>query len=74
MPYSLSFVVSDFYGLGVRDREDAWQDGHDELRLRRVCDGGGVRHETGAASGVFRLRRDGDIFGHYGQGHGALNS
>lgn len=69
----LSFSpLSDFYGVGVRDREDAGQERHDELRVRRVRHGGGVRHEAGAASGVLWLRGNGHILGCNGQDNGSL--
>lgn len=56
----------------MRDREDAGQDGHDELRLRRVRDGGGFWHEARPASRVLRLRGYGRVLRANGQAHGAL--
>lgn len=52
---------STFYGVGVRDREDARQERHDELCLRGVRDRGGVWLEARPASGVLWLRGNGDV-------------
>lgn len=62
-----------FYGIRVRNREDAGEDRHDELRLRGVCDGGSVRHEARTASGMFWLPRNGGILRSDGQAHGPLD-
>lgn len=70
----LNIQQSYFYGVRVRDREDARENRHDELGLRGVCDGGGIRHEARPASGMFRLRRNGGLLRSNGQAHGALDS
>lgn len=67
-----SLYNSNVYGVGVRDRKDAGQDRHDELRLRGVRDGGRFRHEAGPVGGVFGVRGDGGVLRSNGQAHGAL--
>lgn len=72
LPACLAPRESYVYGVRVRNREDAGQDRYDELRLRGVRNGGGVRHEAGPVSGVFRMRGDGRVLRSNGQAHGAL--
>lgn len=68
----LLYRNSDVYGVRVRDRKDAGQDRHDELRVRGVRDGGGFRDEAGPVSRMCRVRGDGCFLCSNGQAHGAL--
>lgn len=70
--FPLSSRESYVYGIRVRDRKDAGQDRHDELRVCGVRDGGGFRDETGPVSRVCGVRGDGRFLRGNGQAHGAL--